>query len=257
MTSAILIKNGINFRDLGGIKTIDGRQIRSGLLYRSGAFSLITSEEQSFLSDELKLHYVLDYRDPNEIAQNPDKLWQNIHYINVPANPLSDTVTASLTSDLGNTQQILKKNAPFDFMVKLYQLLPFNNPAYRRLSSILLNSKGKPLVQHCAVGKDRTGVGVALTLFALGVSEEAVMQDYLLTEQLLSDYRENLLSQYQHTVTPDEFENRKLIFAAKKEYLTAAFDAIKTRYDTIDNWLSQEYQLNENKRKRIQDIYLV
>ncbi|MWN05951.1 tyrosine-protein phosphatase [Gilliamella sp. Pas-s95] len=257
MTTVVPIKNGINFRDLGGIKTTDGRHIRSGRLYRSGAFSLITPEEQTFLSDKLNLHYILDYRDQDEIARNPDKLWHNAKYINVPANPLSDTVTASLTSDLSNHSQTLKKNAPFDFMVKLYQLLPFNNPAYQQLSSILLSSQGKPLVQHCAVGKDRTGVGVALTLFALGVSEEAIMQDYLLTEQLLSDYRENLLRQYQHKITPEEFENRKLIFAAKKEYLTASFDAIKTRYDTIDNWLSQEYQLNANNRKIIQDIYLI
>lgn len=257
MASVVPIKNGINFRDLSGIKTIDGRQIRSGLLYRSGAFSLITQQEQSFLANQLNLHYVLDYRDPDEIKRNPDKLWQNTHYINVPANPLSNTITASLTSDLGNAHQTLKKNAPFDFMIKLYQLLPFNNTAYQKLSSILLNSQGRPLVQHCAVGKDRTGVGVALTLFALGVSEETVMQDYLLTEQLLSDYRENILSQYQHKMTPDEFEKRKLIFAAKKEYLTAALNAIKTRHGTIDNWLSQEYQLNETNRKRIQDIYLV
>lgn len=257
MASVVPIKNGINFRDLGGIKTIDGRQIRSGLLYRSGAFSLITQQEQFFLANQLNLHYVLDYRDPDEIERNPDKLWQNTYYINVPANPLSNTITASLTSDLGNAHQTLKKNAPFDFMIKLYQLLPFNNAAYQKLSSILLNSQGRPLVQHCAVGKDRTGVGVALTLFALGVSEETVMQDYLLTEQLLSDYCENLLSQYQHKMTPDEFEKRKLIFAAKKEYLTAALNAIKTRHGTIDNWLSQEYQLNETNRKRIQDIYLV
>ncbi|OCG33737.1 hypothetical protein A9G29_03860, partial [Gilliamella sp. Fer2-1] len=248
MNCIVPIKNGINFRDLGGIKTIDGRQIRSGMLYRSGAFSLITPEEQNFLCDELNLHYILDYRDNDEITRNPDKLWQNTQYINVPANPLNDTVTASLTSDLNNTQKTLKKNAPFDFMIRLYQLLPFNNVAYQKLSSILLSSQGKPLVQHCAVGKDRTGVGVALTLFALGVSEETIMQDYLLTEQLLADYREYLLSQYQNKLTTEEFENRKLIFAAKEEYLTAAFDAIKQRYNTIDNWLAQEYQLDNNNK---------
>jgi protein tyrosine/serine phosphatase len=257
MNCIVPIKNGINFRDLGGIKTIDGRQIRSGMLYRSGAFSLITPEEQNFLCDELNLHYILDYRDNDEITRNPDKLWQNTQYINVPANPLNDTVTASLTSNLNNTQKTLKKNAPFDFMIRLYQLLPFNNVAYQKLSSILLSSQGKPLVQHCAVGKDRTGVGVALTLFALGVSEETIMQDYLLTEQLLADYREYLLSQYQNKLTTEEFENRKLIFAAKEEYLTAAFDAIKQRYNTIDNWLAQEYQLDNNNKKILQDIYLI
>ncbi|MWN90853.1 protein-tyrosine-phosphatase [Gilliamella sp. Pra-s65] len=257
MAAIVPIKNGINFRDLGGIKTTDERQIRSGMLYRSGAFSLITQEEQSYLSNELNLHYILDYRDQDEIARNPDKLWHNAKYINVPANPLSDTVTASLTSDLGSHTQALKKNSPFDFMIKLYQLLPFNNPAYKKLSSLLLTSQGKPLVQHCAVGKDRTGVGVALVLFALGVSEDSVIQDYLQTEQLLSDYREYLLSQYKNKATPDEIEKRKIIFATKKEYLTAALDAIKARYGTINEWLSQEYQLNEHNRQIIQDIYLI
>ena len=142
-------------------------------------------------------------------------------------------------------------------MVKLYQLLPFNNPAYKKLISLLLNANGKPLVQHCAVGKDRTGVGIALTLFALGVSEEVVMQDYLLTERYLNDYREAILSQNKNKLSPEEFEKQKTIFAAKEEFLSAAIDEIKKRYDTIDNWLIKEYQLDDKNRKILQDIYLI
>lgn len=254
MTSVLQIKNGINFRDLGGIKTSDGRQILSGMLYRSGEFSRLNDSEKNFLSDELNLHYVLDYRDQHEIDRNPDNLWNNSQYINVPANPLSDEITASLTSD---DIFVMKKYSPFDFMVKLYQLLPFNNPAYKKLISLLLNANGKPLVQHCAVGKDRTGVGVALTLFALGVSEEVVMQDYLLTERYLNDYREAILSQNKNKLSPEEFEKQKTIFAAKEEFLSAAIDEIKKRYDTIDNWLIKEYQLDDKNRKILQDIYLI
>ena len=254
MTSVLQIKNGINFRDLGGIKTSDGRQIRSGMLYRSGEFSRLNDSEKNFLSDELNLHYVLDYRDQHEIDRHPDNLWNNSQYINVPANPLSDEITASLTSD---DIFVMKKYSPFDFMVKLYQLLPFNNPAYKKLISLLLNANGKPLVQHCAVGKDRTGVGVALTLFALGVSEEVVMQDYLLTERYLNDYREAILSQNKSKLSPEEFEKQKTIFAAKEEFLTAAIDEIKKRYNTIDNWLIKEYQLDDKNRKILQDIYLI
>ena len=254
MTSVVQIKNGINFRDLGGIKTSDGRQIRSGMLYRSGEFSRLNDSEKNFLSDELNLHYVLDYRDQHEIDRHPDNLWNNSQYINVPANPLSDEITASLTSD---DIFVMKKYSPFDFMVKLYQLLPFNNPAYKKLISLLLNANGKPLVQHCAVGKDRTGVGVALTLFALGVSEEVVMQDYLLTERYLNDYREAILSQNKNILSPEEFEKQKTIFAAKEEFLSAAIDEIKKRYDTIDNWLIKEYQLDDKNRKILQDIYLI
>ncbi|MBI0104670.1 tyrosine-protein phosphatase [Gilliamella sp. W8145] len=254
MTSVVPIQNGINFRDLGGIKTSDGRQIRSGMLYRSGEFSRLSDEEKKFLSDELNLHYVLDYRDQLEIDRNPDNLWNNSQYFNIPANPLSDEITASLVSD---DIFVLKKYSPLDFMIKLYQLLPFNNPAYKKLISILLNANGKPLVQHCAVGKDRTGVGVALTLFALGVSEDVVMQDYLLTEQYLNDYRQAVLSQNKSKLSAEEFEKQKIIFSAKQEFLTAAIDEIKKRYNTIDNWLHQEYQLDDNNRKILQDIYLV
>jgi protein tyrosine/serine phosphatase len=257
MASIVPIKNGVNFRDLGGIKTMDGRQIRSGLLYRSGEFSRITESEQVFLSNELKIHYILDYRDQDEIARFPDNLWHNANYINVPANPLNDKVTASLTTELEMHPFVLKEQSPYDFMIKLYQLLPFNNAAYQHLVSILLNSKGQPLVQHCAVGKDRTGIGVALVLFALGVSEEKVMQDYLLTEQVLHNFREKILNQYKSKLTPEGFEKQKIIFAAKKEYLTAAITAIKQRYNTIDNWLAKEYQLDNNNRKTLQDIYLI
>ena len=142
-------------------------------------------------------------------------------------------------------------------MVKLYQLLPFNNLAYKKLTSLLLNANGRPLVQHCAVGKDRTGIGVALTLFALGVSEEIVMQDYLLTERYLNDYREAVLSENKSKLSPEELEKHKIIFAAKKEFLTAAIEEIKKRYDTIDNWLAKEYQLDDKNKKILQDIYLI
>jgi protein tyrosine/serine phosphatase len=257
MASVVPIKNGINFRDLGGIKTSDGRQIRAGMLYRSGAFSRLSDDDKNFLSNELNLHYILDYRDQHEIDRNPDNLWNNSQYIHAPANPLSDEITASLTSEQGCEVFSLKKHSPHDFMVRLYQLLPFNNPAYKKLVSILLNENRKSLVQHCAVGKDRTGVGVALTLFALGVSEDVVMQDYLLTERYLGDYREEMLSQSKNKLSPEEFEKHKIIFAAKKEFLTAAINAIKQRYNTIDNWLEQEYGLDENNKKILRDKYLI
>ena len=221
MTSVVPIQNGINFRDLGGIKTSDGRQIRTGMLYRSGEFSRLNDSEKNFLSDELNLH---------------------------------DEITASLTSD---DIFVMKKYSPFDFMIKLYQLLPFNNLAYKKLTSLLLSANGKPLVQHCAVGKDRTGVGVALTLFALGVSEDVVMQDYLLTECHLNDYRQAILSQNESKLSAEEFEKQKIIFAAKQEFLTAALDEIKKRYTTIDDWLTKEYQLDDKNRKILQDIYLI
>jgi protein-tyrosine phosphatase len=50
-------------------------------------------------------------------------------------------------------------------------------------------AQGAPVLVHCTVGKDRTGVTVALALAAAGVDEEAVVADYARTEGLLSAVR--------------------------------------------------------------------
>lgn len=256
LSCVVPIKNGINFRDLGGIETNDGRKIRSGLLFRSGDFSKITDKEQTILSNDLEIKNILDYRDKHEMETKPDNLWPHVQYVNIPANPMSREVTANLTDEL-MTAGTLKKLSPTDFMIQLYQLLPFNNPAYHKLANLLLNNNGESFVQHCAIGKDRTGVGVALTLFALGVDEKTVMEDYLLTDVLLKPFKDALLDQYKTHLSDEELEKRQHIFAAKPIYLQSALNAIKEKYQTIDHWLEAEYQLTPINRRRIQDYYLI
>ncbi|RKS85857.1 protein tyrosine/serine phosphatase [Orbus hercynius] len=247
------IEHGINFRDLGGIKTQDGRTIRSGLLFRSGDFSDITKDEIQILHKKLNLQNVLDYRDHAETQKRPDNLWPGVNYLHIPANPLSNEVTATLTNELRSDNHP-KKFLPTEFMIQLYQLLPFNNLAYQKLIELLL--RGESLVQHCAIGKDRTGIGVAITLFILGVDEQTIMTDYILTDKLLANYREKLLNQYKDQLGDNAFAERQDIFLAKPIYLQAAFDAIKQKYQSIDDWLKYEYQLNEQKKRVIQNYYL-
>ena len=251
------IKNGINFRDLGGIKTQDKRIIRSGKLFRSGAFSDITAQEKTFLSDLIHLDIILDYRDLSEINAHPDNIWAKSTYINIPANPLNSELTADISDDsLRLTHQLLKRLNPVEFMVKLYQLLPFENVAYKKLVDLLLTSEGRSIVQHCAIGKDRTGVGVALLLTILGVDEDTIMEDYQLTNKTLADYREKIFQHNINRLNEHELMQRKSLFDAKPEYLLAAFDAIKQKYGSLEQWLIKEYQLTDEKREIICDYYL-
>lgn len=250
LSSPVQIKNGINFRDLGGIRTQDGRTIRSGRLYRAGAFTELTVPERDYLSQTLQIGHVLDYRDVDEIKNYPYALWQGAHYYNVPANPLTDEVSANLDHEFE------KKHVPNDFMLRLYRLLPFNNRAYKQLVHLLSADDSQPLVQHCAVGKDRTGVGVALTLFALGVEEETVMADYLLTETLLADFREKILHRFSEQMDATQLAGFRQLFAAKEEYLATALACIKQKYTSIDNWLASEYGLTTEHKQVLQNKYL-
>lgn len=176
------LQGGINFRDLGGQLAADGRRVRSGKLLRSGALNRLTAEDLNHL-DTLPLSRVLDYRDPGEVARTPDKLSPLTHYLNAPANPPVSEVNAKVTELNAATLNALNGE---QFMLQLYRQLPFNNPAYRQLAAWLTTPFEGALLQHCAVGKDRTGVGCALTLFAVGCDSETVMEEYLLTHGMLT-----------------------------------------------------------------------
>lgn len=196
MTAQILLHpslapldGGINFRDLGGNGVVGGRRIKRGLLFRSGSLNCLTENDCTFLAG-VPVRSVLDYRDADEVQDKPDILWRGADYHHVPANPLSSGVNANLEK---LTSQTL---AGFDaqaFMQELYRRLPFGNPAYKRLTQLLLTPDSGAIVQHCAVGKDCTGVGAALVLFALGADEATVVEDYLLTETTLATFREHML----------------------------------------------------------------
>lgn len=133
---------------------------------------------------------MLDYRDPGEVARTPDKLSPLTHYLNAPANPPVSEVNAKVTELNAATLNALNGE---QFMLQLYRQLPFNNPAYRQLAARLTTPFEGALLQHCAVGKDRTGVGCALTLFAVGCDSETVMEEYLLTHGMLTQVEARML----------------------------------------------------------------
>lgn len=251
------VKNGINFRDLGGIPAAKGKTVKSGLLFRSGAFYQLTPNDCHFLTDELKLKSILDYRDQSEIDERPNILWQGAEYYNIPANPLSNDVNADIARELKKQAEGEVSRSASDYMIELYRLLPFRNPAYEKLTALLCESDVKPMVQHCAIGKDRTGVGVAMTLFALGAPEEVVLDDYLLTEKTLASFRNKVLDEMAPTMSEAELANFQGLFAAKEEYLTSALTEIKSKYHTVDAWLEHEYGLSAAKREFLQRKYLV
>jgi protein tyrosine/serine phosphatase len=249
------LEKGINFRDMGGLPTKSGAKIKTGVLLRSGMLSELSINDCQFLANDIGLRSILDYRDQSEIETKPDKLWPGVNYYAIAANPLNGEVTANIIEEVkANSHDHSSGSA---FMIKLYEQLPFANPAYKKLVSLLLEPELKPMVQHCAVGKDRTGVGCALTQLILGVDEDTVMQDYLLTEKTLAPFREAFLANIASTVSSEEFAFQQALFATKEDYLLSALRAIKKKYQTIDRWLEFDYGLTLTHREQLQNKYLI
>lgn len=250
--SVLPLKGGINFRDLGG-KTLDnGGVIKSGMLFRSGSLDRLTDNDQSLLID-INLFQIIDYRDDSEIITKPDRIWDGAHYHHAPANPLSKEVSA----DLENlSPELLEQFDAKAFMFKLYEQLPINNSAYKQLATLLQQPEKGGVVQHCAVGKDRTGVGSALVLFALGASFDVVMEDYLLTNETLAPYRAYLLEELAKTLNENLVEKFAYVYSVQEDFLNTAITSINQHYGNIDTWLEKDIGLDRITRDKLQNYFL-
>lgn len=259
MTAQILLHSslapldgGINFRDLGGNSVADGRRIKRRLLFRSGSLERLTENDCGFLAG-VPVRSVLDYRDADEVQAKPDVLWRGADYHHVPANPLSNEVNANLEKLTSETLAGFDAQA---FMLELYRRLPFGNAAYRQLARLLAQPEGGAILQHCAVGKDRTGVGSALVLFALGADEATVLEDYLLTETTLATFREHMLDQLSICLNAPALAQFAYVLSAREEFLMTALGCIREQYGSPERWLETEYGLGQSQREVLQAFYL-
>ncbi|MDD9338458.1 MAG: tyrosine-protein phosphatase [Providencia heimbachae] len=250
--SVLPLTGGINFRDLGGKKLPNGNKIKSGKLFRSGALDRLTADDQAILQTQ-KLFQILDYRDDAEIRDKPDLVWDGAHYIHAPANPMAKEVSANLDK---LTPEVLEQFDPQAFMFRLYELLPLNNPAYHQLVNLLKQPEKGGIIQHCAVGKDRTGVGSALVLFALGADLDTVMEDYLLTNETLAPFRKILLEEHAHRMSDSVLKKFDYVYSVCEEFLMTALNSIDNHYGSVDKWLAKDFGLDNAGRDSLQSHFL-
>jgi len=162
-----------NFRDMGGYKTKDGRRVKNGLFYRSAALGKMTLADKE-LFETLGIKTIFDYRDNNEAYHNPNPVFSYAQYIQIPAK---GNHAFEMPTNAGG-RDFYKVVSPEMFR-DFYAQMPFNNLSFKELMQTIQNPDNLGLVHHCAVGKDRTGIGGALILLALDVPEETIMEDYL------------------------------------------------------------------------------
>lgn len=165
-----LVTGAVNFRDIGGLPA-EGGATRTGVLFRAGNLAQLEDAGRAQLG-ALGLRRIVDLRDDEEVRYAPsriDGLALEVHRV-----PLF----------LGSVASFFADDVPLAVM---YRQLLWDAPD-RIVAAVRLLVDGPALV-HCTVGKDRTGVTVALALSAAGVEREAVIADYARTEQLLPQWR--------------------------------------------------------------------
>jgi protein-tyrosine phosphatase len=222
MERRIELEGCLNFRDLGGYPTADGRQVRWRQLFRSDALHHLTDRGVARFSDELGIRHVVDLRSTDELESNG-------------RGPLSNTpaIFHHLPLFDGAITEGQRAGADVGLADRYFLMAEFAKAPIARVVDTLAHADG-PAVYHCAAGKDRTGVISAILLGLLGVRDEVIVADYAATQQQLDAIIERLLSTegYQEMleVLPED------TMTAEPETMISLLDQIQSAYGSMEGY---------------------
>ncbi len=206
-----------NMRDLGGLKTIQGKRIRPGCLIRSAHLFQATEEDLSGISS------IIDLRTPGERGQAPDQTWRR-EYLPMP-------VFSDEQAGISHEKDISEQPLP-DFRYLYGMLINECTESFRAIIMAIMEhdfSRGAVL-WHCTEGKDRCGLTTAMILEILGVDRELIMEDYLKTNLInlpkAIRIRERLLA----THGKEMAEGAYRAYIADESYLRDAWNAMGENY---------------------------
>ena len=245
-----------NFRDLGGYRTVDGRAVIWGILYRSDQLQKLTNADLNYLT-ALVLDRIIDFRAVHEKEEAPDRIPSNsdIRIVEIPILDSSTEVWRDTHDQLikDNLKNIDSVKSMIETNIELATRF---TPQMRQFVHELFSASGRPVLFHCAAGKDRTGFAAAILLRILGVPLEVVMEDYLLSNQYyLSAHSWSLF--LIRLMKGKRFSNVvKGFLEVRPAYLCAAFEAIDREFGSFEKYVHNGLGLTEQDIKHLRNLYL-
>ncbi|MFF8810692.1 tyrosine-protein phosphatase [Streptomyces pactum] len=248
-----------NFRDVGGLPTVDGRRVRPGVLFRSGHLAHATAEDAAFLGG-LGLHTVFDFRNAADIAlEGPDVTLAGVRNLNLPLSDPADGAgfwTMVREGDLATLRELLAEGRAAGRMVASYrQIIRTRTAEHARLLTEIADDS-HPALLHCSAGKDRAGLSVVVILLALGVEPAAIEADYLESAAAHRRYRVWRSSTAPDALSPEVMELLGPLFDAREEYLASAYAEIEEFWGGTENYLARGLGLDAAKRERLRQRLL-
>ena len=231
-----------NFRDLGGYVTRDGRTLRWRQIFRSNHLGHLTDDDAAVLRS-LGVKSAFDFRGTKERAE----ALCGMPEISVHSLPVEPTVVAALRAIAADGTPLSSDHAVVVMRDSYRSYVQQNTPRFRALFAHLLEDRA-PLVIHCTAGKDRTGFACALILHTLGVPDEGISEDYLLTNRF---YRRDPNS---GSDLPDHV--KQVLGTVQPAFLDAAFEAIDADYGSLETYLRDGIGLGAAERTALATRYL-
>ena len=238
----ILIATAANLRDLGGWPTADGSQVRSGVVFRSAELSRLHGDDLAAFG-ELGIRTVFDLRTAGEVANQPDALPEGTESINLDvladARHSAPAELAQIFADPSKADEFLREGQAEEYFEAAYRgfvTLPSARSAYHQLFEGIAAADG-PVLYHCTTGKDRTGWATAVLFGLLGVPDDEVLEEYLLTNTELLPMIQPWLDQF--AAGGGDPQLLMTVLGVQESYLVAAREQLQESFGTVENYVIQ------------------
>jgi protein-tyrosine phosphatase len=237
-----------NFRDIGGYRGRHGKTVAWRRVFRSGEFNRINESDLKRLMTEIRLASVLDLRSRQEVERHgmgpleeAGLKYRHISFMNDSGDPASNEKRFRGITNLG------------DFYLFLVQEESFNQRLIEALEFIA-TPDNHPLVFHCAIGKDRTGILAAILLNLLGVAEADIIEDYTLS----GPYMKEILQRFNRDFKPDPSRPPipDVFWSAAAESMTHFLASICRDYGSIEGYL-KAHGADVTLVKRLEEALLI
>ena len=253
-----------NFRDLGGIRNCEGRIVKHGLLLRCAALVQASDSDIELLGNVYRVRTVVDFRSDHEVMLSPDRdipgaknvhlpmidsngaVWRDIMGDDVDGDPLEMLIKRSSTPIV----QQLAKQMYLDLTMQ-----PLAQSQYARFMKLVLDTDDGAVLWHCSQGKDRTGVGAALVLTALGCDRDSIVRDYDISNIHYSDQVARVIRE----MHIEDIETQKVIrtfVGANVEYFCMALDTMENQYGSLSDYLRVALGVTDAQIQTLRDRYL-
>jgi len=243
-----------NARELGGLSTADGRQVARRRLFRSGSLHEMSEADRGAL-ESMGVRIVIDVRSLFEQERQPYE-WPAGRKV---AAPLADD---EIVADIFRRFEV-GELSEFDFedwwnLTGVFDILIDHRSSVGSIFAVLQEAgPGEGVLIHCTGGKDRTGVAVALVLSALGVTREAIVEDFLLTnaeaKKRAAEFVEWIRLATGRTMSP---ERAFWLAGVKGEWIEILLQRTGAGYGSVAGYLREELGIGSGELATLQDRFL-
>ena len=242
-----------NCRDIGGCRTTDGHEVKTGYILRSDSLQALSEKDVCFLKENYQLRLIIDLRTDVEIEEKPDVMIGGARYARIP---IFRSSTVGVTRETGIMGVL--NNVPD--MVRLYWYMVSDPDAASQFGTVIkeIISCDGGVIYHCTAGKDRTGLVTMMLYGMLGVSEDEIMKDYLATNdyalpEARAFYEMSLKKNGDETAARGIYK----AFSADKDFLGSALTFIHMKYGSISDYCRKALDITDKEASDFRSRMLI